>query len=334
MSSLIEFQAVSKRYYLQRQKDVHALRHVNLKIEKGDVFGIIGLSGAGKTTLMRCLSTLEKPTFGQIFIGGEEITTLKESQLRPIRRKIGMIFQHFNLFSSRTVRENIAYPLEISGMPKEEIGLKVAELIHLVGLEEQKDAYPASLSGGQKQRVGIARALANAPEILLCDEATSALDPKTTGEILSLIKKLQRELNLTVVLITHQMEVVKAICNKVAVLERGELVEEGFLKEVCSEPKHPLTKQFLQKAVHELPQHLLTGKGKVLHLHFVGGKAEKPVITQMVKQFQVDANILLGWIDAVQEVTIGNLIIEMSGDATLDAIDYLRSQGLKVEEIT
>lgn len=334
MSSLIEFQAVSKRYYLQRQKDVHALRHVNLKIEKGDVFGIIGLSGAGKTTLMRCLSTLEKPTFGQIFIAGEEITTLNESQLRPIRRKIGMIFQHFNLFSSRTVRENIAYPLEITGMPKEEIGLKVAELIHLVGLEEQKDAYPASLSGGQKQRVGIARALANAPEILLCDEATSALDPKTTGEILSLIKKLQKELNLTVVLITHQMEVVKAICNKVAVLERGELVEEGFLKEVCSEPKHPLTKQFLQKAVHELPRHLLTGKGKVLHLHFVGGKAEKPVITQMVKQFQVDANILLGWIDAVQEVTIGNLIIEMSGDATLDAIDYLRSQGLKVEEIT
>ncbi len=333
MTSLIEFQAVSKRYYRQKQKDVHALRHVNLKIEKGDIFGIIGLSGAGKTTLLRCLATLEKPSFGQILIRGEEITTLDEVALRRVRRQMGMIFQHFNLFSSRTVSENIAYPLEIGGFPKEEARLKVSELIHLVGLEEQRDAYPASLSGGQKQRVGIARALANAPEILLCDEATSSLDPRTTNEILDLIRKLQQDLSLTVVLITHQMEVVKALCNKVAVLERGEVVEEGMLSEVFSEPKHPLTKQFLQKAVHEVPQYLLTGKGKVLHLHFKGGKAEKPVITQMVKKFQVDANILLGWIDSLQSVTIGNLIIELTGEALDEAIEFLRSQGIKVEEI-
>jgi len=331
---MIEFQAVSKRYYRQKQKDVHALRHINLKIEKGDIFGIIGLSGAGKTTLLRCLSTLEKPSFGQILIGGQEITSIDDKALRLVRRQMGMIFQHFNLFSSRTVSENIAYPLEISGVPKEEIGLKVYELIHLVGLEEQKDAYPASLSGGQKQRVGIARALANAPEILLCDEATSALDPKTTLEILNLIKKLQRELDLTVVLITHQMEVVKALCNKVAILESGEVVEEGPLAEVFSAPKHPLTKELVQKAVHEIPDYLLTGKGKVLHLHFKGGKTERPVITQMVKQFQVDANILLGWIDAVADITIGNLIIEMTGSAIEEAVDYLRSQGLTVEEIS
>lgn len=333
MSSLIEFQAVSKRYYRQKQKDVHALRHVNLKIEKGDVFGVIGLSGAGKTTLLRCLATLEKPSFGQILVRGENITTLDEVQLRAVRHQMGMIFQHFNLFSSRTVAENIAYPLEICGVPKEELGLRVSELLLLVGLEEQKDAYPAQLSGGQKQRVGIARALANNPEILLCDEATSALDPKTTQEILSLIKDLQQRLGLTVVLITHQMEVVKAICNKVAVLEHGELVEEGRLSQVFVEPKHPVTKQFLQKAVHEIPAHLLTGKGKVLHLHFKGEKAEKPVITQMVKRFNVDANILLGWIDSLQSVTVGNLIIELTGDALDDAIAFLRSQNVKVEEI-
>lgn len=333
MSSLIEFKAVSKRYYRQKQKDVHALRHVNLKIEKGDVFGIIGLSGAGKTTLLRCLATLEKPTFGQILIRGEDITTLNDQQLRGVRHHMGMIFQHFNLFSSRTVAENIAYPMEICGVPKEEARLRVAELVSLVGLEEQKNSYPAQLSGGQKQRVGIARALANNPEILLCDEATSALDPKTTQEILALIKNLQQKLGLTVVLITHQMEVVKAICNKVAVLEHGEVVEEGRLSEVFVDPKHTVTKQFLQKAVHEIPAHLLTGEGKVLHLHFKGEKAEKPVITQMVKRFNVDANILLGWIDSVQSVTVGNLVIELTGDALEDAIAFLRSQNVNVEEV-
>lgn len=333
MTSLIEFKAVSKRYYRQKQKDVHALRHVNLNIEKGDIFGIIGLSGAGKTTLLRCLATLEKPSFGQIYIRGEEITKLDDAQLRSVRHGMGMIFQHFNLFSSRTVSENIAYPMEICGVPKEEQRLKVAELIALVGLEEQKHSYPAQLSGGQKQRVGIARALANEPEILLCDEATSALDPKTTNEILALIKDLQQKLHLTVVLITHEMEVVKTICNKVAVLERGEVVEEGRVSEVFIEPKHPVTKRFVQRAIHEIPTHLLTGKGKVLHLHFKGEKAEKPVITQMVKKFQVDANILLGWIDSLQSVTVGNLIIELTGASIEEAIAFLRSQGVAVEEV-
>ncbi len=324
---------MSKRYYLQKQRDVHALRHVNLSIEKGDIFGIIGFSGAGKSTFLRCLATLEKPSFGQIFIHGDEITKLSEAALRSVRLQMGLIFQNFNLFSARTVRENIAYPMEVAGLPKQEQGLRISELLGLVGLEEQKDAYPAQLSGGQKQRVGIARALANQPEILLCDEATSSLDPKTTREILALIKDLQKRLDLTVVLITHEMEVVRQICNKVAVLENGEVVEQGKISEVFVEPKHSATKQFALKTIHEIPTHLISGKGKVLHLHFKGEKADQPVITQMVKRFAVDANILLGWIDSLQTVTVGNLIIELTGEAIEDAIAFLRAQDVSVEEV-
>ncbi len=334
MSSQIELKGVSKRYYRQKKKDIHALRHVNLKVEKGDIFGIIGMSGSGKSTLLRCLSTLEKPTFGQIFIDGEEMTAFSEDQLRPFRQKLGLIFQHFNLFSSRNVMENIAYPMEIARVPKEEQGRRISELVGLVGLEEEKFAYPAQLSGGQKQRVGIARALANEPEILLCDEATSSLDPQTTSEILALIQDLQKKLELTVVLITHEMEVVKEICNKVAVLEHGEVVEMGSVSEVFIMPKHPITKKLVLKTIHEVPTHLLSGKGTVLHLHFKGRKADQPVITQMVKQFQVDANILLGWIDSLQTVTVGNLIIELSGAAIDEAIAFLRSQEVIVEEVT
>lgn len=333
MSSLIEFKAVSKRYFRQKKKDIEALRHVNLKVEKKDIYGIIGLSGAGKSTLMRCLSTLETPTFGQILIHGRDIAKLKGKSLQKMRQEIGFVFQHFNLFSSRTVRENIAYPMEVAGVDKEEQRRRIAELIALVDLKEQADAYPSQLSGGQKQRVGIARALANEPEILLCDEATSALDPKTTAEILELLKDLQKKLDLTIILITHEMDVVKAICNKVAVLERGEVVEKGTLAEVFTEPRHPATKHFVQKTIHEIPTHLLTGKGKVLHLHFRGKKADQPVITQMVKRFQVDANILLGWIDSLQTVTIGNLIIELTGSGVNDAIEYLRSEDVAVEEV-
>ncbi len=332
MSPLIEFRGVSKRYYRAKHPEVHALRHVNLSIEKGDIFGIIGLSGAGKSTLLRCLSMLEKPSIGRIFIHGQEITNLDESSLRNVRMQMGLIFQHFNLFSSRTVRGNIAYPMEIAKIAKEERGRRVSELLGLVGLTEQKDAYPAQLSGGQKQRVGIARALANAPEILLCDEATSALDPKTTQEILALIKDLQEKLELTVVLITHEMEVVKQICNKVAVLEGGEVVETGKISEVFIEPKHPATKKFVEKTIHEIPSYLLSGKGKVLHLHFKGEKADQPIITQMVKKFNVDANILLGWIDSLQTVTVGNLVIELTGDSLDEAIAFLRDQGVRVEE--
>jgi D-methionine transport system ATP-binding protein len=333
MQPLIEFRAVSKRYYRQKRMDVHALRHVNLTIEEGDIFGVIGFSGAGKTTFLRCLATLEKPTFGQIWIEGQVITKMRGESLRAVRLQMGMIFQHFHLFSSRTVAENISYPMEIAGVAKEERGRRIAELLALVGLKEQKDAYPSQLSGGQKQRVGIARALANEPKILLCDEATSALDPSTTQEILALIKEIQQKLGLTVVLITHEMEVIREICNKVAVFERGEVVEMGSLKEVFVEPKHPVTKKLVLRSLHELPEHLISGKGRVLHLHFKGERADQPIITEMVKQYNVDANILLGWIDSVQGVTIGNLILELTGEGMDRAVDFLKGRGVLVEEV-
>lgn len=334
MPSIIELRGVSKRFFRAKHPEIHALRHVNLTVEKGDIFGIIGLSGAGKSTLLRCLATLEKPSHGKIFIQGQEVTELDEKNLRTVRQHIGFIFQNFNLFSSRTAAENIAYPMEICGVDKEETGRRISELLGLVGLSDKKHAYPSQLSGGQKQRIGIARALANEPEILLCDEATSALDPQTTGEILALIKDLQKKLDLTVVLITHEMEVIKQICNKVAVIDNGEIVEAGSVSEVFSLPKHPVTKKFVEKSVHEIPAHLLSGKGKVLHLHFKGAKADQPIITQMVRNFDVDANILLGWVDSLQTVTVGNLIIELTGKKTEEAIAFLKSQGIKVEERT
>ena len=333
MSPLIELKGLTKRYNRRKEEGTVALNHVNLSIEKGDIYGIIGFSGAGKSTLMRCLATLEKPTFGQVWIDGQEITGFSENQLIGVRKHLGMIFQQFNLFSSRTVAENIAYPLEIAGIDREERGRRVSELIGLVGLTEQKNAYPAQLSGGQKQRVGIARALAGGPKILLCDEATSALDPQTTQEILALLRSLKEKLDLTIVLITHEMEVVKQVCNKVAVLEKGELVESGPISQVFVEPKAAATKAFAQKTIHEIPKHLLTGKGKVYHLHFKGEKTEEPVITQMAKQFSVDANILLGWIDSLQTVTIGNLIVEMTGAGIDKAISYLRERSINVEEV-
>lgn len=335
MTPLIEIKAVSKRYYRQKHLDVHALRHVNLTIDKGDIFGIIGLSGAGKSTLLRCLATLEKPTFGQIFIGGQEVTSLGEAALRQVRQQMGLIFQDFNLFSSRTVTENIAYPMEICHVPKEEQKRRIAHLLALVGLQEKKDVYPAQLSGGQKQRVGIARALANNPQLLLCDEATSALDPTTTLEILALIRDLQKKLSLTVVLITHEMEVIKQICNKVAVLEKGEVIETGKLSEVFVEPKQEITKKFVQRAIHEIPAHLFSGKGKMLHLHFKGEKAKKPIISQLIREFGVDANILLGWIDSLQNITVGNLIIELTGDPKNieQGMAFLREKNVLIEEL-
>lgn len=333
MSSLIEFKSVSKRYYRRKDLDVHALRHVNLKIEKGDIFGVIGFSGAGKSTLMRCLATLEKPTFGQIFVRGEEVTALDVRGLQRVRRQMGMIFQQFNLFSSRTVEENITYPLEVVGMEREERRARASELLTFVGLDGQARSYPAQLSGGQKQRVGIARALANRPEILLCDEATSALDPQTTAEILSLLRDLKKNFGLTIVLITHEMEVVKQLCNRVAVLQHGEVVEMGPIHQVFVEPKAAATKAFAQKSLHEIPTHLLTGRGKVLHLHFKGESADRPIITQMAKAFAVDANILLGWIDALQTTVVGNLIIELIGEGRDEAIAFLRSHGVHVEEV-
>lgn len=244
---MIKLEQVSKIFY-KKKKEIQALQNITLHINKGDIFGIIGYSGSGKSTLVRTINLLERPTSGNIFLSGQNIVSLSEQELIPLRRKIGMIFQHFNLLSSRTVFDNIAFPLELTGMPKAEIKKKVSSLLHMVDLSEKRDEYPAALSGGQKQRVAIARALASDPEILLCDEATSALDPQTTRAILSLLRRINRELGITIVLITHQMEVVRAICKRAAVISQGQLVEENEMNELFKYPKSSITQELLNPA--------------------------------------------------------------------------------------
>jgi len=329
-NTIIELQSVSKTYSHDR-KIITALDNVSLIVECKDIYGIIGLSGAGKSTLIRCLASLITPSSGKILFHGTDFSNLNGKDLRNFRKKTGMIFQHFNLLSSRTVAENIAYPLEIANVSKEEQYERIDELLRLVGLIEKKNAYPAQLSGGEKQRVGIARALANQPEILLGDEATSALDPKTTKEILNLLKNVNKKLGVTIVLITHEMEVIKQICNKVAVIEQGKIVEEGLVTQVFSEPKHPTTKHFLQRTSHEIPAEFFkeaSPNHKLLRLTFKGKVASEPLVSELVKKFNVDANILLGWIDRLQDLTLGTLIIELSGtpEGVKNALDFLQKR--------
>lgn len=245
---MIKLEEINKFFY-KKKKAIHALKNVSLEIAKGEIFGIIGYSGSGKSTLVRTINLLERPTSGEIYLSGQAITTLSDKQLIPLRRKIGMIFQHFNLLSSQTVFDNIAFPLRLTGMPTQQIETRVEELLALIDLTEKSDDYPAALSGGQKQRVAIARALASQPEILLCDEATSALDPQTTRAILSLLKRINRELGITIVLITHQMEVVRAICHRVAVISQGEIIEENTVDKLFNDAKSPITLELLNPSL-------------------------------------------------------------------------------------
>mgnify|MGYP000016602758 FL=1 len=253
---MIELVNVEKTYHTS-SGDIHALKRTSLTINQGEIFGIIGLSGAGKSTLIRCINMLEVPTAGQVFVDGEELTAMTETQLRKARQNIGMIFQHFNLLASRTVFDNIAFPLEIQGLGKDEIKKRVEPLLELVQLQDRADHYPSQLSGGQKQRVGIARALASNPKVLLCDEATSALDPQTTKSILNLLRDINQRLNLTIVMITHQMEVVKEICDRVAVIENGSIIEEGNMVDVFTNPQNQTTKEFVKSVdKNTLPESL------------------------------------------------------------------------------
>lgn len=247
--AFIKIQHLSKIFCLPKNSEHHALRDITFSIEKGDIYGIVGMSGAGKSTLLRCLSGLEKPSTGSIRIDGKDIGMMNQEELRQYRAMLGMVFQHFNLFPSRTAEENIAFPLEIHGAPHHQHSQRVAELLDLVGLAHKKDAYPAQLSGGEKQRIGIARALANNPSLLLCDEATSALDTATGRSILDLLKRLNQQLGLTIVLITHQLEAVQQICSKVAVLGQGELIEEGEVQDIFSNPLHQTTRLLLGKSL-------------------------------------------------------------------------------------
>ncbi|MBM7713143.1 D-methionine transport system ATP-binding protein [Bacillus thermophilus] len=327
---MIEIVNVTKRY-----KQLTAVDHVNLSIRQGEIFGIIGYSGAGKSTLLRCLNLLEKPTQGIIVIDGKELTALSDQEVRKERQKIGMIFQHFHLISSKTVYDNIAFSLKAAGKTKAEIKKRVPELLEMVGLSDRSAHYPAQLSGGQKQRVGIARALANEPKVLLCDEATSALDPTTTKSILQLLKKINKTLGITIVLITHEMEVVQNVCHRVAVMENGQVVELADVYDMFANPQTALSKQFVQ-TVHslELPERLLLGrKGAIVQITFKGDSAEEAVISETLRQFHISVNILHGQISYIQERPLGTLIIEMIGSQSdvRQAIRYITKRTNQLE---
>lgn len=332
-----------KKIFSTKQGQVTAVTDVNLQIQDGEIFGVIGYSGAGKSTLIRMLNGLEIPTQGTVTVANRKVSHIKGAELREARQEISMIFQHFNLLWSRTVRENIAFPLEIAGVSKNKRLQRVDELIKLVGLQGREDSYPSQLSGGQKQRVGIARALANNPKVLLCDEATSALDPQTTDSILDLLVDINKSLGLTIVLITHEMHVIRKICHRVAVMEDGKVVEQGPVLDVFKKPTQPITKRFVQQVTEpeetkETIEHLVEHyhAGQVIQLTFVGEGAEKPLITNLIRNFPLTVNILQGKISQTQNGSYGTLFIHLDGeiDEISKAIDYIQAQQVGVEVIT
>ena len=340
---MLELKHITKTFYTDAGR-VKAVDDVSLTINPGEIFGIIGFSGAGKSTLVRCINLLERPTSGNVVIDGTDLTTLSDADLRVVRRRIGMIFQHFNLMPSRTVFDNIALALRHSELGKEAKAKKIEELLALVGLSDKSNAYPAQLSGGQKQRVAIARALANDPKVLLCDEATSALDPQTTHSILKLLKEVNQKLRLTIV-ITHQMSVIKEICDRVAVMKTGRIVEEGTITEIFAHPKADLTKEFINTANNvkkflglvesgQLDNEVADG-GKILLLTYTGGSAGEPLVVALYERFKVRANIVFGNIDFIQGSALGKLGVVLTGEkaSVQQAEDYLKENGVYVEEL-
>lgn len=313
-----------------------AIKPLNLHVEQGDIMGIIGYSGAGKSTLIRLINRLESPTSGEIIIDAQNIVKLSESKLQKTRQKIGMIFQHFNLLNSRNVFANIAFALEIAGWGKNKIKPRVMELLEVVGLTEKANFYPSQLSGGQKQRVAIARALANYPKILLCDEATSALDTKTTKSILALLQQIQKTMDLTIVLITHQIEVVREICNKMCVISDGEIIERGNVEQIFASPKHDITKELISFLPALSSEEVLQKTHKHAYkISFIGEYIHDPLISEVVKKFGVDVNILAGNIEALSTTEIGHLFVDFGEDkeATQKAIAYLQEKGVLVEKL-
>ena len=335
---MIKLSGIEKVYDSPSGK-VHALKGIDLEIARGEIYGIIGLSGAGKSTLVRCINMLERPTAGKVFVDGKDMTTLTESQLRAARKNIGMIFQHFNLLSSATVYDNIAFPLKLSGTSSDVIQKKVQPLLELVGLSDKANQYPSQLSGGQKQRVGIARALASDPKVLLCDEATSALDPQTTKSILALIKDINKKLALTVVVITHEMQVIKDICD---VISDGVIAERGSVLDVFTNPQHRITKEFISVLLsnelpaafrgNEISQDKTPGSLLLLRLIFLGETADYPVLAKMIRTC---AGMLFGNLDEIHGVPFGRFIIGLSGgdDAINNALNFLGGEDVRVEVI-
>ncbi len=326
----IEIRGLCKDYPIPGG-EVHALSNISLTIDKGDIYGIIGMSGAGKSTLIRCLNRLDTPTDGQIFIDGENILAMSKQQLRQTRRRMAMIFQQFNLLMQKSVARNVRYPLEIAGVPKKQANERVIELLKIVGLEDKASAYPAQLSGGQKQRVAIARALASDPEMLLCDEATSALDPMTTQSILSLLQKINRELGITVVLITHEMAVIRQICNKVAILDGGKLAEQGTVDDVFMHTKSAAGRRLFGI----LPEQEEIPPQPAIRIVFDGEAAEKPIISKLVKDCGLDVNILSADIRQLNQKAYGQMLIARPQDPedVKRVMEYLALEGLTVEEV-
>ena len=338
---VITLKNVSK-IYEQGGNKIEAVRNVNLHILSGEIFGIIGYSGAGKSSLLRCINLLEKPASGSVEINKIDMLSLNDVGLRNARRKIGMIFQHFNLLSSSTVFANVAAPLQLVNIPKKIIKEKVSELLALVGLEDKVNHYPAQLSGGQKQRVAIARALANEPEILLCDEATSALDPQTTDSILELLLDINRKLNITIVLITHEMHVIKKICDRVAVMENGSIIEEGPVIDVFINPQTETTKKFIHNVLDiQLPKGLFQklrsekDTSEIIQVSFEGEAVTEPILAELVTRFSLKPSIIFGNITEIKDTIFGSLIVKVSGEPKeiKEGLLFLNNQGLRTEVI-
>lgn len=343
---MIELRRVCKTFETgTRAENVHAVKDVSLTIGDGEIFGIIGFSGAGKSTLVRCINLLERPTSGQVILDGQDLTAYSEKELRAARRKMGMIFQHFNLMKSRTVFENVAYPLLGSGLSGEEKRRKVMGLLEIVGLTDKEKAYPAQLSGGQKQRVAIARALANDPSVLLCDEATSALDPQTTQDILKLLRELNKSLGLTIVLITHEMAVVKQVCTRVAVMEAGRVVEEGGIYDVFSSPKEAITRRFIRTTSHiDAMEELLCDDPSALGLmpgdivvryDCSGSSASQAVVSRLSREYGVDISIIFGNVEMLLGTPFGTMIVVFRGEkkAVQAALEAFGEASSRVEVI-
>jgi D-methionine transport system ATP-binding protein len=339
--TMIEFQGLTK-IYESGDQPVRALDGIDMKINEGEIFGVIGFSGAGKSSLIRCVNWLEKPTSGSVVVNGKDLTKLSPKEIREVKRNIGMIFQHFNLLNSKTVFANVAMPLKLGKVPNNEVKERVTELLEFVGLGDKADYYPDQLSGGQKQRVGIARALATKPAILLCDEATSALDPQTTNSILQLLRKVNKEYNITILIITHEMTVIREICDRVAVIEAGKIIEEGSVFNVFSEPQTTTAKNFVSTVMNDaLPETIKeivrynAGLQKIFRINFVGESAGQPLLSKVAKKFDIDTNVLFGNITELQGVPFGNLIVEFIGsDSEIKrALMYINQEKVRIKEV-
>ncbi|WP_332238766.1 methionine ABC transporter ATP-binding protein [Sporolactobacillus sp. KGMB 08714] len=335
---MIKLEHVSKTFKVGKNK-IEALKDVSVEINKGEIFGVIGYSGAGKSTLIRCVNLLERPTAGKIFVDDVDVLSLGRKDLQKLRRKIGMIFQGYNLLATADVYDNVAIPLKLEGVPKEKIKQRTEKYLEIVGLSDRSKAFPSQLSGGQKQRVAIARALAHEPEVLLSDEATSALDPNTTDSILELLLRVNKELGITIFLITHELNVIQRICDRVAVMEKGRIVETGSVVDIFARPKEAMTKQFVRsESRFGIPAKLLQdllASGQLVNLTFLGESAKDPSLATLARRFDVLPSIIAGGIDQLKDQSIGSLLVHLKGEPEQieAAVRFLQDEGIIVEEV-